>query len=120
MQFFFLGSCWRLLSYRLLLLLPQTKHTCKPCTPNAEWYHWYVIPLQVGSLQPIAEIAAIAHAGGALCHSDAAQSIGKVRCLSTLQCNPMRPVACIWLSMLQARSAVLTPRSRSARCGPCQ
>lgn len=33
---------------------------------------------EVGTLQPIAEIAEIAHAGGALLHVDAAQSVGKV------------------------------------------
>ena len=34
---------------------------------------------EVGTLQPIAEIADLAHAAGALMHSDAAQSAGKVR-----------------------------------------
>jgi cysteine desulfurase len=34
---------------------------------------------EVGTLQPIAEIARIAHAHGALMHTDAAQSVGKVR-----------------------------------------
>ncbi len=33
---------------------------------------------EVGTVQPIAEIAAIAHAAGALCHTDAAQSVGKI------------------------------------------
>jgi cysteine desulfurase len=33
---------------------------------------------EVGTIQPIAEIAAIAHAAGALMHTDAAQSIGKI------------------------------------------
>jgi cysteine desulfurase len=33
---------------------------------------------EVGTIQPIAEIAAIAHAAGALMHTDAAQSVGKV------------------------------------------
>jgi len=33
---------------------------------------------EVGTIQPIAEIAEIAHAGGALVHVDAAQSIGKI------------------------------------------
>ena len=33
---------------------------------------------EVGTIQPIAEIAAIAHAHGALCHTDAAQSVGKI------------------------------------------
>jgi len=33
---------------------------------------------EVGTLQPIAELAARAHAGGALFHSDAAQSLGKL------------------------------------------
>lgn len=33
---------------------------------------------EVGSIQPIAEIARIAHAGGALMHTDAVQALGKV------------------------------------------
>jgi cysteine desulfurase len=33
---------------------------------------------ETGVLQPIAEIASLAHAAGALMHSDAAQSLGKV------------------------------------------
>ena len=33
---------------------------------------------EVGTIQPIAEIAAIAHAAGALMHTDAAQSLGKI------------------------------------------
>jgi cysteine desulfurase len=33
---------------------------------------------EVGTLQPIAAVAALAHRAGALCHSDAAQSLGKV------------------------------------------
>ena len=33
---------------------------------------------EVGTLQPIAEIARIAHEHGVLCHSDAAQSVGKI------------------------------------------
>ena len=33
---------------------------------------------EVGTVQPIAEIARVAHAGGALMHTDAAQSLGKV------------------------------------------
>jgi cysteine desulfurase len=34
---------------------------------------------EVGTIQPIQEIAALAHARGALVHTDAAQSVGKVR-----------------------------------------
>ncbi len=33
---------------------------------------------EVGTIQPITEIARIAHAGGALVHTDAAQSVGKI------------------------------------------
>jgi cysteine desulfurase len=33
---------------------------------------------EVGTIQPIAELAALAHAGGALFHTDAAQSVGKI------------------------------------------
>lgn len=33
---------------------------------------------EVGTMQPIAEIAALAHANGSLMHTDAAQSVGKV------------------------------------------
>ena len=33
---------------------------------------------EVGTVQPIAEIARLAHAAGALCHTDAAQSVGKI------------------------------------------
>jgi len=33
---------------------------------------------EVGTIQPIAEIARIAHEQGALCHTDAAQSVGKI------------------------------------------
>jgi cysteine desulfurase len=33
---------------------------------------------EIGTIQPVAEIAAIARAGGALVHTDAAQSVGKV------------------------------------------
>lgn len=33
---------------------------------------------EVGSIQPVAEIAALAHANGSIVHADAAQSIGKV------------------------------------------
>jgi cysteine desulfurase len=35
---------------------------------------------EVGSLQPIAEIAALAHARGAIVHCDGAQAVGKVPC----------------------------------------
>lgn len=34
---------------------------------------------EVGTIQPIAEIAAVAHAAGALMHTDAAQSVGKIQ-----------------------------------------
>jgi len=34
---------------------------------------------EVGSIEPIAELSAIAHRAGALMHTDAAQSVGKVR-----------------------------------------
>jgi cysteine desulfurase len=34
---------------------------------------------EVGTLQPIREIANIAHSAGALCHTDVAQSLGKVK-----------------------------------------
>ena len=34
---------------------------------------------EIGTIQPIAEIAAIAHEGGALMHTDAVQSAGKIR-----------------------------------------
>lgn len=33
---------------------------------------------EVGTIEPIAEIAAIAHDHGALCHTDAAQTVGKI------------------------------------------
>jgi len=33
---------------------------------------------EVGTLQPVREIAAIAHEHGALCHTDAAQTVGKI------------------------------------------
>lgn len=33
---------------------------------------------EVGTVQPIAEVAGVAHAGGALMHTDAAQSLGKI------------------------------------------
>ncbi len=33
---------------------------------------------EIGTLQPIAELAALAHASGALVHTDAAQSVGKI------------------------------------------
>ena len=33
---------------------------------------------EIGTLQPVAEIAAIAHAHGALCHTDAVQTVGKI------------------------------------------
>jgi cysteine desulfurase len=35
---------------------------------------------EVGTIQPIEEIAQIAHEAGILLHSDAAQSVGKIRC----------------------------------------
>lgn len=35
---------------------------------------------EVGTIQPIARIAEIAHEGGALMHTDAAQSVGKIPC----------------------------------------
>jgi hypothetical protein len=56
---------------------------------------------QVGSIQPIKEIAAIARAHGALCHSDAAQSIGKVR-------RPQRPPG----AQLRAALPVQAPAAR--------
>jgi cysteine desulfurase len=34
---------------------------------------------EIGTVQPIAELAGIAHAGGALMHTDAVQSVGKIR-----------------------------------------
>jgi cysteine desulfurase len=33
---------------------------------------------EVGTIQPIADIAAVAHEHGALCHTDAAQTVGKI------------------------------------------
>lgn len=33
---------------------------------------------EVGTIQPVREIAALAHARGVLCHTDAAQSVGKI------------------------------------------
>lgn len=35
---------------------------------------------ETGTLQPIGEVAALAHRFGALCHTDAAQAIGKIPC----------------------------------------
>jgi len=34
---------------------------------------------EIGTVQPISELAGIAHAGGALMHTDAVQSVGKIR-----------------------------------------
>jgi len=33
---------------------------------------------EIGTVQPVAEIAALAHAHGALCHTDAVQTVGKI------------------------------------------
>ena len=47
---------------------------------------------EIGTIQPIAEIARLAHARGALVHTDAVQSVGKipvdVRALDGLEHRP--------------------------------
>lgn len=52
----------------LLVISASTTGLCPPARPVAE----------VGSVQPIAELAALARARGVLMHTDAAQSLGKV------------------------------------------
>ena len=49
---------------------------------------------EIGTIQPIAEIARVAHQGGALMHTDAVQAAGACRWMSpplAWTCSPIRP-----------------------------
>ncbi|HOX38562.1 MAG TPA: cysteine desulfurase family protein [Candidatus Brocadiia bacterium] len=49
-----------------------TPHTC---LVSVQWANH-----ETGVIQPIEEIARVAHTAGALCHSDAAQAVGRIPC----------------------------------------
>ena len=64
---------------RQLKLLYSRLDLCLAWGPHAaDLLPIFMPALQVGSIQPIAEIAAVASARGVLVHCDAAQSVGKV------------------------------------------
>ena len=61
---------------------------------------------EIGTIQPIAEIAAIAHEHGALMHTDAVQSAGKI---------PVDVERSAWTSSPSRRTSSTGPRA-PARC----
>ena len=85
---------------------------------------------EIGTIQPVAELAAIAHAHGALMHTDAVQSIGKVPVdvralavdllsLSAHKFNGPKGVGALWIKRGARITSILTggKHERSRRAG---
>jgi cysteine desulfurase len=85
---------------------------------------------EIGTIQPIAEIAAIAHEGGALMHTDAVQSAGKIRvdvrafgvdllALSAHKFNGPKGAGALWIKRGTRLLPILTggKHERSRRAG---
>jgi cysteine desulfurase len=85
---------------------------------------------EIGTIQPIAELAAIAHSRGALFHTDAVQSIGKIPVdvralgvdllsLSAHKFNGPKGVGALWIKRGARVSAILTggKHERNRRAG---
>jgi cysteine desulfurase len=85
---------------------------------------------EIGTIQPVAELAAIAHAHGALMHTDAVQSIGKIPVdvralgvdllsLSAHKFNGPKGVGVLWIKRGARVSSILTggKHERSRRAG---
>jgi cysteine desulfurase len=85
---------------------------------------------EIGTIQPIAELAAIAHAHGALMHTDAVQSVGKIPVdvraldvdllsLSAHKFNGPKGVGALWMKRSTRLQAILTggKHERNRRAG---
>ncbi len=85
---------------------------------------------EIGTIQPIAELAAIAHAGGALMHTDAVQSVGKIPVdvralgvdllsLSAHKFNGPKGAGALWIKRGTRLQAILTggKHERNRRAG---
>jgi len=85
---------------------------------------------EIGTIQPIAELAAIAHAHGALMHTDAVQSVGKIPVdvrgldvdllsLSAHKFNGPKGVGALWIKRGARVQAILTggKHERNRRAG---
>jgi cysteine desulfurase len=85
---------------------------------------------EIGTIQPIAELAAIAHAHGALMHTDAVQSVGKIPVdvraldvdllsLSAHKFNGPKGVGALWMKRGARVQAILTggKHERNRRAG---
>jgi cysteine desulfurase len=85
---------------------------------------------EIGTIQPIAELAAIAHARGALFHTDAVQSVGKIPVdvrslgvdllsLSAHKFNGPKGIGALWIKRGARVTAILTggKHERNRRAG---
>ena len=85
---------------------------------------------EIGTIQPIAELAAIAHASGALMHTDAVQSVGKIPVdvralgvdllsLSAHKFNGPKGAGALWIKRGTRLQAILTggKHERNRRAG---
>src|SRR4030095_3916309 len=85
---------------------------------------------EIGTIQPIADLAAIAHAHGALFHTDAVQSVGKIAVdvralgvdllsLSAHKFNGPKGVGALWIKRGARVTSILTggKHERNRRAG---
>jgi len=85
---------------------------------------------EIGTIQPVAELAAVAHERGALMHSDAVQSVGKIRVdvrelgvdllsLSAHKFNGPKGAGALWIKRGTRLQAILTggKHERNRRAG---